>query len=207
MTEPANEDGYPIPAAEIRVEDDIRNSRFITTLAPAETAEAARSLIERVRSEFPDATHNCWAFAVGPPGSTLNTGASDDGEPGGTAGRPMLIVLLNSGSGDVVAVVTRYFGGVKLGRGGLVRAYGGGVQRALREVAMGRRIERIQVSVTVPYAAVDPLRRALPSWDAVIASENFGEEASLVIVLPRSREQRFRQDLLDLTAGRARFEE
>jgi len=207
MTEPASEDGYPIPATEIRVEDDIRNSRFVTTLAPAETAEVARSLIERVRSEFPDATHNCWAFAVGPPGSTLNTGASDDGEPGGTAGRPMLTVLLNSGVGDVVAVVTRYFGGVKLGRGGLVRAYGGGVQRALREVAMGRRIERIQVSVTVPYAAVDPLRRALPSWDAVIASENFGEEASLVIVLPRSREQRFRRDLLDLTAGRVRFEE
>ena len=207
MTDPDTEDGYPIPATEIRVEEEIRNSRFITTLAPADTGEAARAMIERVRAEFPDATHNCWAFAVGPPGSTLNTGASDDGEPGGTAGRPMLTVLLNSGAGDLAAVVTRYFGGVKLGRGGLMRAYGGGVQRALREVDMGRRIERVCLTVTVPYAAVDPLRRGLPSWDAVIESEKFGEDVTLVLVLPRSREQRFRQELRDLTAGRVRFEE
>jgi len=207
MTDPTSEDGYPVPVVEIRVEDEIRHSRFITTLAPAATLEAARSMIDRVRSEFSDATHNCWAYAVGPPGSTLNTGASDDGEPGGTAGRPMLTVLLNSGAGDMVAVVTRYFGGVKLGRGGLVRAYGGGVQRALREVEMGRHIERVRVSVTIPYAAVDPVRRALASWDARIDAEDFGEEASLVIVLPRAREAGFRQELLDLTAGKARFEE
>jgi putative IMPACT (imprinted ancient) family translation regulator len=77
----------------------------------------------------------------------------------------------------------------------------------LREVEMGRRIERVCLTVTVPYAAVDPLRRGLPSWDAVIESEKFGEAATLVLVLPRSREQRFRQELRDLTAGRVRFEE
>jgi len=207
MTAPGNEDGYPIPAGEIRVEEEIKHSRFITSLAPARSAEAARTFIERVRSEFPDATHNCWAYAAGPPGSTLDTGMSDDGEPGGTAGRPMLTVLLNSGAGDVVAVVTRYFGGVKLGRGGLARAYGGGVQRALREVKMGRRIEHVQVSVTVPWAAIDPVRRALPSWDATIETETFGEEARLVVVLPKSRAAGFRREMLDLTAGKVRFEE
>ena len=121
MPGPGNEDGYPIPAGEIRVEEEIKHSRFITSLAPAQSAEAARAFIERVRAEFPDATHNCWAYAAGPPGSTLHTGMSDDGEPGGNAGRPMLTVLRNSGAGDVAAVVTRYFGGVKLGRGGLAR--------------------------------------------------------------------------------------
>ncbi|NLG62975.1 MAG: hypothetical protein GX539_12100, partial [Candidatus Cloacimonetes bacterium] len=100
----------------------VQRSRFIATLAHAPDVESARAFIEEVRAEFPDATHNCWAFVAGPPGSTSHVGFSDAGEPHGTAGRPMLDVLLHSGIGEVAAVVTRYFGGVKLGKGGLVRA-------------------------------------------------------------------------------------
>lgn len=207
MHDPADQDGYPIPAGEYRVEEEIKHSRFITTLAHAASAEAAMAVVERVRAEFADATHNCWAFAVGPPGSTRDTGMSDDGEPGGTAGRPMLTALLGSGVGDAVVVVTRYFGGTKLGRGGLVRAYGGGVQRALREAPRGRYVERVSVRVTVPWAAVDRLRRSLAAWDAAIVAEEFGEDATVEVVLPRSREAQFRTEVTDLTAGRARFEE
>src|SRR5690606_17190774 len=123
--------GYPIPAATHRTEQTIQRSRFIATLAHAPTVDAARARIDDVRAGFPDATHNCWAFLAGPPGSTAHVGFSDAGEPHGTAGRPMLDVLLHSGIGEVAAVVTRYYGGVKLGKGGLVRAYGGAVQHAL----------------------------------------------------------------------------
>ena len=122
---------YPIPANRTRVEEVILRSRFITTAAPAGTSEAARAFIASIRAEFPDATHHCYAFVAGPPGSTAQIGMSDDGEPGGTAGRPMLAVLLGSGIGDIAVVVTRYYGGTKLGTGGLVRAYSGGVKAVL----------------------------------------------------------------------------
>ena len=103
---------YPVPAARVRVEDRIEQSLFMTTVEAARSVDDAKAVLESVRKEFPDATHHCFAWVIGPPGSTNNTAAGDDGEPSGTAGRPMLKVLLNSGIGDVVVVVTRYFGGV-----------------------------------------------------------------------------------------------
>src|SRR5665811_1552158 len=116
---------YPIPAGRARVEDIILRSRFITTAGPASGSEEARAFVAAVRSEFADASHNCYAFVAGPPGSSAQVGMSDDGEPGGTAGRPMLAALLGCGIGDIVVVVSRYFGGTLLGTGGLVRAYAG----------------------------------------------------------------------------------
>ena len=133
---------YPIPAGEYRQEEEISRSRFITTVAPARTLDEAQQFIQRIREEFPDATHNCWAYVVGPPGSTARIGMSDDGEPHGTAGKPMLGMLLHGDTGDTVAVVTRYFGGTKLGTGGLVRAYGGCLQRALQAMPRAARVER-----------------------------------------------------------------
>ncbi len=133
---------YPIPAAQHRTEEEIRRSRFITTLAHAPTVEDARAVIADVSREFGDASHNCWAYVVGPPGNTAQVGMSDDGEPHGTAGRPMLTVLLHSGVGEIVAVVTRYFGGTLLGKGGLVKAYSGGVQYALETLPLGERVEK-----------------------------------------------------------------
>ncbi|HSR43143.1 MAG TPA: YigZ family protein, partial [Longimicrobiales bacterium] len=116
-----------MPARVHRVEEVVRRSRFVTTLARAPDAEAAAAFVQRIRDEMPDATHHCWAFVAGPPGNTRAMGMSDDGEPHGTAGRPMLTALLHGGVGEVVAVVARWFGGTKLGTGGLARAYAGGV--------------------------------------------------------------------------------
>ncbi|HEX4932653.1 MAG TPA: YigZ family protein, partial [Gemmatimonadaceae bacterium] len=104
-------DRYPVPAERVRAELVIERSRFICTMGRAETSEAAHAFVKEVQGEFADATHNCWAFVAGAPGSTARIGMSDDGEPHGTAGRPMLTVLMHSGVGEVVAVVTRYFGG------------------------------------------------------------------------------------------------
>jgi uncharacterized YigZ family protein len=113
---------YPVPLKEIRRELIVVNSRFVATLAPVMSVEEAKAFIARIRGEFSDASHNVPAYLVGG-GDSLIEHCSDDGEPSGTAGRPALAVLKGSGLGDVAVVVTRYFGGTKLGTGGLVRAY------------------------------------------------------------------------------------
>lgn len=122
-------DRYNVPnlaAGEIhRAEETIHRSRFIVTMARVSSPEEAKAFIDSIRAEHDQATHNCWAYVAGEPGSTAQIGASDDGEPKGTAGRPMLTVLLHCGVGEIAAVVTRYFGGILLGTGGLVRAYQG----------------------------------------------------------------------------------
>ena len=197
---------YPIPAGRHRVEEEIRRSRFITTVGPASTVEEARAFIDSVRQEFPDATHNCWAYVVGPPGSTGQVGLSDDGEPHGTAGRPMLTVLLHSGVGDIVAVVTRYFGGTKLGKGGLVRAYSGGVQRALEGLPLTEKVARVQVQVTLDYASVTPFQRLLPEYEAEVLAQEFGAAATYRLLLPEERLAGFREAVAELTNGRAQVE-
>ena len=197
---------YPVPAARVRVDDRIEQSRFITTLESAPSIEDAKKVLESVRQEFSDATHHCFAWVIGPPGSTSNTAAGDDGEPGGTAGRPMLKVLLNSGVGDVVAVVTRYFGGVKLGTGGLVRAYSGGVQHALREMTTREHVDLIDVQVIVPYAAVDAVQRALQSHGARVIAQAFSTNVALLVRIPIDREQEIARALADATNGAARIE-
>ncbi len=121
---------YPIPAKTVRVETRVVNSRFIATIGQAQTVEEARAFIDALRQEFADATHNVYAFRVGY-GASVTEGMSDDGEPSGTAGRPALAVLRGADLGDVVLVITRYFGGTKLGTGGLVRAYTHSAQEAL----------------------------------------------------------------------------
>lgn len=197
---------YPVPAARHRVEQVVRRSRFITTVARAATADDARAFIGEVRAEYGDATHNCWAFAAGPPGSTAAVGMSDDGEPHGTAGRPMLEALLHSGVGEVVAVVTRYFGGVKLGKGGLARAYAGGVTQALESLPLARKVVRSPLRVTLDYAALEPFRRLAADHDARIEREEFAAAVTLHLAVPESDLQTFRTAVAGLTAGQARVE-
>lgn len=148
--------------------------------------------IDEVRAEHPDATHHCFAFLVGPPGSTAGVGLGDDGEPHGTAGRPMLNVLLHSGVGDVAVVVTRYFGGTKLGTGGLARAYSGGVQQALAAAVLTEKISWQRLRLVVDYPALDGVRRLCPELEAVIDAEDFSETVRLDVRLPEERVSGFR---------------
>jgi uncharacterized YigZ family protein len=188
------------------VEDVIRKSRFITTGAPAPDAGTAHAFIQGVRDEFPDATHNCWAFVAGPPGDTAFIGMSDDGEPHGTAGRPMLNALLHSGVGDIVAVCTRYFGGTKLGMGGLSRAYAGGVKHLLESLPVKERVKRVTLLVTLEYAALDPLRRFLEEAEGEVESQEFGKEVELKITMPRERRPELEEAVAELTRGIGRVE-
>jgi uncharacterized YigZ family protein len=193
--------GFPVPIRRHRVEDVVRGSRFITTVAHAPDEGAARQFIEEIRAEFPDATHNCWAFVAGPPGDTARIGMSDDGEPHGTAGRPMLETLLHSGVGEVVAVVTRYFGGTKLGRGGLGRAYAGGVKLALEALPTRRRIVRERVRIEVGYPSVDALFRFLDEVDGVREEEEYGERVRVMAAVPGDRMGDLERKVAELTGG------
>jgi len=192
---------YPIPAGPHRVEETVLRSRFITTLDHAPDEGAAREALHLVREEFPDATHHCWAFVAGPPGSTLSVGMSDDGEPSGTAGRPMLTVLLHSGVGEVVAVCTRYYGGTKLGTGGLQRAYSGGVRRALEGLATVTRVDRVLLEVEVGYPHVDGLQRLLAEVDALLEREEYGARVRYEAAVPEMALVRFQRGVADLPGG------
>jgi uncharacterized YigZ family protein len=197
---------YPVPAGTNRSEQIIDRSRFIATVGRAGTVDDARAFIDAVRTEFPDATHNCWAYVVGPPGDTRTIGMSDAGEPSGTAGRPMLDVLLGSGMGDVVAVVTRYYGGVKLGRGGLVRAYGGAVKLALDDLPRTERVPSTELVVEFGYPAVSPLKSILTGLEGVILEEAYGATVTLTIRVPNEHVERLMEALAGLTDGAARVE-
>ena len=197
---------YLIPAATHCVEEEIKRSRFITTVAYTPTVDAARSFIARVCAESTDASHHCWAHVIGAPGSTRHVGMSDDGEPHGTAGRPMLTVLLHSGIGDVTAVVTRYFGGTLLGTGGLVKAYSGGVQLALSTLSLAEHVPSATLDLVVDYAAITLLQRMLPAFEATIIHQEFSADASYRIKLPLEHIVRFQAELLELTNGQALFE-
>jgi len=194
---------YPIPARVHRVEETIQRSRFLTTLAHAPDAEAAHAFVATIREEFPDATHNCWAFVAGPPGSTTHIGMSDDGEPHGTAGRPMLTTLLHGGVGEIVAVSTRYFGGVKLGTGGLSRAYSGGVKLGLEALPTQEKVERVWVSVTVGYPDVDAIQRLLAESDVVVEAEKYGADVHYRVGVPASELAGFREAVADRSRGSA----
>ena len=198
---------YPVPARTHRVEAAVRRSRFIATIARAESSAAAQAFVRAVQAEFADATHNCWAFAAGPPGSTGGVGMSDDGEPHGTAGRPMLTVLLHGGVGDVAAVVTRYFGGVKLGTGGLARAYGGAVQQALATLPLAERVSWTHLSVEAEYAAVSALQQLFAAHEAEVLDDAYGAAVRWRLRLPEERLAAFHSAVLDATRGRARVAE
>ena len=201
-----DEPRYPIPARVHRVEQDVQKSRFITTAAPAPSVDEARAFIARVREEFPDATHNCWAYVVGAPGSTGHVGMSDDGEPHGTAGRPMLTALLHGGVGDIAVVVTRYFGGTLLGKGGLVRAYTASVQQALEDLPTAERVRKVRLAIEVEYESVDGLRRLLPAHEAELVSEQYAATVGYELLLPVTRLDAFQAALRDLTLGQVLIE-
>lgn len=163
-------------------------------------------MIAQVSAEFADANHNCWAYVVGPPGSTSQVGMSDDGEPHGTAGRPMLNVLLHSSVGDIAAVVTRYFGGTLLGTGGLVKAYSGGIQLALNNLAVVERIPRSELVVLLDYSTITLFQRLLPQFEAEILHQEFDTDVTFAVRLPQEQVPAFRSALIELTSGQALIE-
>ena len=169
---------YPIPAEAVRNETLVVNSRFIASLKPVFSVEEARQFVAQIRAEFADASHNVPAYLVGF-GSSVIAHCSDDGEPSGTAGRPALAVLQGSGLGDTAVVVTRYFGGTKLGKGGLVRAYSDAVRAVLEALPLARKVQTHNVMIVVPYNWFDRLRLLIGEHGGLILDEDFAADVTV----------------------------
>ena len=196
---------YSIPLHEIRRDQVVVNSRFITTLAPAFSIEEARAFIARIRKEFSDATHNVPAYIIGG-GNTVTEYFSDDGEPSGTAGKPALAVLRGSGLGDVAVVVTRYFGGTLLGTGGLVRAYTESTQMVVNAVPRGRRVPVHVAMVAIPYHLLERIRLVVASQRGEILDEDFAADITITLQFPVESFEAFQNDLRELSAGKLKAE-
>lgn len=172
---------YLIPAEKVTVEIEIRKSRFICHLAQANDADSAKAFINTIRQQFFDATHNCWAFQTEGPGSTRSIGCSDDGEPHGSAGRPMLTVLSHSTVGEIVAVVTRYYGGTKLGTGGLARAYSDSVKAALEKLELCEKVDWKFSKLYFDYALQNSIETILAESSAQIMHSHFEQQVCFEI--------------------------
>lgn len=196
---------YTVPLREIRREHQVVNSRFIATIAPAFSIDEARAFMARVRREFADANHNVPVYLIGG-GNTVTEYFSDDGEPVGTSGKPALAVLRGSGLGDVVLVITRYFGGTLLGTGGLVKAYTESAQLVVNAVERGRRIP-VHVAMTViPYNLLERMRLLLPRHHGEILTEDFAGDITLTIQVPINEWDTFQLELRELSAGKIEAE-
>lgn len=169
-------------------------SRFFAFVAPAADLAAAEAFVESLRRRYPDATHHCFAWRVGEPPAERS---ADDGEPGGTAGPPMLQALRAAGLSDVVVVVVRWFGGTKLGKGGLVRAYGGAVRAALARLPVAVERHRVRLVVELPFERIGAVRRLLRAPEIELAAERWGERVELELAVVDER----RAELLDALAA------
>ena len=190
-------DEYLVPTAFGEDEFIEKKSRFIGRLWPVETEEAALEKIQEMKKKHYDATHNCWAYII-------KDGAvrfSDDGEPGGTAGMPMLQVLQREGLYNVVCVVTRYFGGILLGAGGLVRAYTKGAKIAVD--AAGKSMKRVWTVLYVPcpYTYYERVKLLAGECQGIVRQVDFGAEVELELLFPEAATQTFLEKLTDMTAG------
>ncbi len=189
--------GYRVPKHKVTQEYEIKKSRFICWIAPASTREDAVQLVNQAKAEYPDARHHCWAYILGNPQNAASAAAHDDGEPSGTAGKPILNVLQHKHIGDVVAVVIRYFGGIKLGAGGLVRAYGTATQQASELLTLVEQIPHQDVNIECDYADEPALRRWIESQNGILLDSEYSNKALLKVSLPVA----CIDDLHTLTAG------
>jgi len=185
---------YMIPAENTFYEQSIKRSRFLTWIYPSATPEIAKQHLRTVQQQYPDARHICWAWIAGAPNSS-HLGMSDDGEPSGTAGKPMLNVLQHKGIGEITVIVVRYFGGIKLGTGGLSRAYSSSVSEALKITPLIQCVQMQPIHLRCIYAEEDYIRRLLNSHAAIIDHCDYQEKVQLACQIPTENLAKFQQQL------------
>jgi uncharacterized YigZ family protein len=194
---------YPVPARRTTAEIREKGSRFLAVIAAATDEEEARAALAGLARRHPDATHLCWALRLGWPPRERS---SDAGEPAGTAGVPMLQALRGAGLSDVLAVVTRWFGGTKLGKGGLARAYAAAVRAALEQLPITRRVTRARLALSVPMGRLGAVKRLLRPPQVELESETYGQSAGapdaqraeIVLLVDEDRRAAVEEALADL---------
>ncbi|MGR5149385.1 YigZ family protein [Photobacterium alginatilyticum] len=193
---------YFVPANEACFEEEIKKSRFITYLAHTPNVEAAKAFVQHIKSKHSDARHNCWAFVAGRPSDSMKWGFSDDGEPSGTAGKPILAQLTGSGVGEITAVVTRYSGGIKLGTGGLVKAYGGGVQQALTVLQTKEKVITSELRLRCEYNQVSLVESLLAEYAGIQLHADYGNQVQMTVEIDSRVVDEFVAKLTNRSGGR-----
>lgn len=189
----------PVAAAEAEIE--IKNSRFIAYLEPVNSLKEAEAAKAKIKALHPNARHHCWAQVVGKPFDVHACGSSDDGEPGGTAGRPMLAVLTGKPAGYLMVMVVRYFGGIKLGTGGLVRAYSGAVREVFDVSEWQLCLPMAQRELVLTYTHHQSVLHLLSRLDGLVLANEFTDQVNLTIEMPKNRVAEFEAQLIELAAG------
>ena len=189
---------YRAPAGESRAEIREKGSRFLAVVGPAADEAAAKALLEALARKYSDATHHCWAWRLGEPPRERS---ADAGEPAGTAGVPILQVLRGAGLADVLAVVIRWYGGTKLGKGGLARAYAGAAREAVAGLAVVSRAPVVRLSVEVPFDRLGAVKRLIRPPEIELEREEYGAAARLGLLVHEERLEALRESLAELGAG------
>ncbi len=198
-----NDQPYLIPAHPVQFEEEIKKSVFITYLAHTPSIDSAKAFVEQIKTKHADARHNCWAFVAGRAEDSMKWGFSDDGEPSGTAGKPMLAQLSGSGIGELTAVVTRYSGGIKLGTGGLVKAYGGGVQQALKRVQTIEKKITTQLQVELDYGFMPIIQSLIGQFEAKEIDAVYSDQVKLVVDIELRQVSDFTQAVINKSGAKA----
>lgn len=175
---------FNLPAELTEHRYDIKKSAFICQLHPVTDRVEATAALDAARQQYPDARHHCWAFILGDPRQPIAQAFNDDGEPAGTAGKPIMNVLQHRQLGNTMAIVVRYFGGIKLGAGGLVRAYSQATQQAIEAANLTRFIPQRELALDCPYQEEPVLRRFLDQHQGRIVQQHYGERAEFLVALP-----------------------
>ena len=175
---------YPVPAGYLERETEVKKSRFIARVAPVTSRDEVRSWLDQAHRDYPDARHVCWAYQIGRPGAAAEAAMNDDGEPSGTAGKPILNVIQHKDMGDVLVMVIRYFGGIKLGAGGLVRAYAGAAESVLSAVDRVVQQPMVQARLTMDFADEQPVRHWCAVHGASLEGIDYGASVSARLSLP-----------------------
>ena len=194
---------YLIPAQPAQFEEEIKKSVFITYLAHTPSVEAAKAFVEQIKTKHSDARHNCWGFVAGRPEDSMKWGFSDDGEPSGTAGKPILAQLSGSGVGEITAVVTRYSGGIKLGTGGLVKAYGGGVQQALKLLQTIEKKITTKLRLELDYGFMPIAQSLMPQFSAVEVDAEYSDQVVLLVEIELREVRAFTQAIINKSGAKA----
>ncbi|MGY5823351.1 YigZ family protein [Vibrio chemaguriensis] len=198
-----NDKPYLIPAEPAQFEEEIKKSVFITYLAHTPSIEAAKAFVDQIKAKHADARHNCWGFVAGRPEDSMKWGFSDDGEPSGTAGKPILAQLSGSGVGEITAVVTRYSGGIKLGTGGLVKAYGGGVQQALKLLQTIEKKITTKLRLTLDYGFMPITQSIMPQFGAIEVEAEYSDQVVLVVEIELREVSAFTQAIINKSGAKA----
>ncbi|MCF9446856.1 YigZ family protein [Vibrio parahaemolyticus] len=198
-----NDQPYLIPSAPALFEEEIKKSVFITYLAHTPSVDAAKAFVDQIKAKHSDARHNCWGFVAGRPEDSMKWGFSDDGEPSGTAGKPILAQLSGSGVGEITAVVTRYSGGIKLGTGGLVKAYGGGVQQALKLLQTIEKKITTKLRLTLDYGFMPIAQSIMLQFGAVEVAAEYSDQVILVVEIELREVSAFTQAIINKSGAKA----